>query len=164
MLYKILPFLLLFNLSFAESVLAVPQGEVILEVTGKIAMTNEDEYAIFDQDMIDNMPQFIINTSSHISDEINKFEGIRFYDLLIKLGATGTVVNITAWDDYVIQIDIKDLKKYGVLLATHENGKRLTLSDKGPMFVVFPFSENEEIQRDDYYNKSIWQVKEIDVQ
>ncbi|MCJ8311357.1 MAG: hypothetical protein HRU38_00125 [Saccharospirillaceae bacterium] len=164
MFYKILPFILLVNFSFAQTSLELPKNEVILEVTGNISLTNEDDFAIFDADMIDQLPQYTINTSNHVSNNISVYTGINFYDLLKMLGFKGSLVNITAWDDYVVQIEIQDLKKYGVLLATHENGQRLTINDKGPMFVVFPFTDIEELRRDDYYNMSIWQVKEIDVE
>lgn len=157
--------LLLFaQVAFAESVLKVPEGEVILELTGKISVTNEDEYAVFDEAMVNALPQATINTNNHVSKVVNKYRGPKFYDLLASLGHSGTKVVITAWDDYVAEIDIADLKKYGVILATHENGKRLTIEDKGPTFTVFPFSDYPEIRRDDYYNKSIWQIRTIAVE
>ena len=42
-----------------------------------------------------------------------------------------------------------------MLLATHENGVPLTINDKGPLFVVFPFSQYEELREDHFYNMSI---------
>ncbi|ENY7400460.1 hypothetical protein ACF1N6_004506, partial [Vibrio vulnificus] len=85
-------------------------------------------------------------------------------DLLSYVGAKGSELIVIAWDDYVATIPIEDVTNYPVILATHENGNIMTIDDKGPLFVVYPFSDNPELRFDLYYNRSVWQVREIKVE
>ena len=68
---------------------------------------------------------------------------------------------MVAWDDYVATIPIADIRNYGVLLATHEDGIKMTIDGKGPFFIVFPFVEHPELDKDLYYALSVWQVRDL---
>ncbi|EEX93556.1 hypothetical protein VIA_000713 [Vibrio orientalis CIP 102891 = ATCC 33934] len=102
-----------------------------------------------------------IHTNNHVIEQVTEYSGPTLTSLLDYVGATGTQIKVTAWDEYVVTIPIADIKTYQVLLATHEAGKRMTIDDKGPFFIVFPFSDYPELRNDYYYSLSIWQVKEI---
>lgn len=159
----LLALVLLPAIAFSESKLPTPTGEVLLEISGNISVTNENNFALFDRKMVEALPQHTIKTSNHVVSEIATYKGPRLYDLLESLGAKGKTINVMAWDEYVAQLSISDLKKYKVLLATHENGKQMTLDDRGPFFVVFPFTDHKELRKDLFYNMSVWQVKAIEV-
>lgn len=148
----------------AADELASPKGEVILEVSGAIEFTNANKQAHFDRAMIEALPSGEIVTSNHVINKPATYTGPKLEALLKRLGAKGNTIRITALDEYTTQISRKDIEKYGVLIATHENGKLLTLDDRGPFFVVFPFDENKELQKDHYYNMSVWQVMSIEVE
>lgn len=148
----------------AESSLPSPSGEVILEVTGNLKLTNVDDEAHFDRAMIKNLESSTIITANHVLSEPATYTGPVLADLLNKLGAEGETVFITALDDYTAELKRSDIEKYRVLLATHENGKMMTIDDRGPFFIVFPFNQHKELRRDLYYNMSVWQIKSIDVE
>jgi hypothetical protein len=154
-------FILHTSSAFAD--LANPTDDVLVEVSGNITFTNQDGMAIIDREAVSNLPQRVITTTNHITDVPVTYKGPLFTDLLSQLGARGSQVTVYAWDDYSADISTADLKKYQVILATHENDKELTLDDRGPLFVVFPFSKHPEIKNDLYYNKSVWQVRAIEV-
>lgn len=147
----------------AQADLANPTDDVLVEVSGNITFTNQDGMAVIDRDAVNNLPQRIITTTNHITDVPITYKGPLFSDLLTQLGARGSLVTVYAWDDYSAEISTADLKKYQVILATHENDKKLTLDDRGPLFVVFPFSKHPELRNDLYYNKSVWQIRAIEV-
>ena len=150
--------------SIAETKLQKPVGEVILEVGGNLAKTNVDEQAHFDRAMIEALPQEKIITSNHVIDKATTYTGPKLESLLAYLGAKGDKVKVTALDDYTSELSRADIKKFGVILATLENGKQLTLDDRGPFFVVFPFNDYKELQHDLYYNMSVWQVMLIEAE
>jgi hypothetical protein len=159
--------LILFSLSLclnAAGSLPKPEGEVILEVGGAIEKTNSGNRAHFDRAMIEALPSGKIITSNHVIDKAATYTGPIFHELLKLVGAQGSTIRVTALDDYTAELSLADLQKYGVILATNENGKQLTLDDRGPFFVVFPFDEFKELQNDLYYNMSVWQVMLIEVE
>lgn len=141
-----------------------PVGEVILEVSGNIKVKNTDESAEFDRDMIAEFKTHEITTTNHIASKPTVYKGFRLTDLIERVKGVGKVVRVYALDDYLAELSYADIKKYKVILATHENGRQLTIEDRGPFFVVFPFSDHPEIQHDSYYNQSVWQIKAVEIE
>ena len=39
----------------------------------------------------------------------------------------------------------------------------MSVRDKGPLFVIYPFDEAPELNNETYYGRSAWQVKSIEV-
>ncbi|MFW7526448.1 hypothetical protein ACODM8_20275 [Vibrio ostreicida] len=146
------------------SALSLLQGDPILWVSGNIANTNADDQLVFDLAMIEGLNQGKITTNNHVVEEMAEYTGPLLMGILDHVGAKGASVKVIAWDDYVVRISIADIKKYGVLLATHENGERMTIDGKGPFFIVFPFSQYPELRSNFYYSLSAWQVKELVVE
>lgn len=141
--------------------LPAPQGEPILWVSGKLSHSNSASGIELDEAMLQVLNTGTIHTNNHVIEQVTEYSGPTLTSLLDYVGATGTQIKVTAWDEYVVTIPIADIKTYQVLLATHEAGKRMTIDDKGPFFIVFPFSDYPELRNDYYYSLSIWQVKEI---
>ena len=148
----------------AENKLTQPSGEIILEVNGATQHTNNASSVHFDRAMINALPTSEIITSNHVSDTPTIYTGPKLSLILDRLGIIGNIVRVTALDDYTAVLSRSDIQKYGVLLATHENGHQLTLDDRGPFFIVFPFDDFNELKKDIYYTMSVWQVMSIDVQ
>ncbi|CAK4074978.1 hypothetical protein [Vibrio sp. 16] len=156
--------LLTLVVSFNAYSIPTPQGEPILWVNGNLSQLNTGDGVVFDEQMLQALDIQSIKTSNHVVSQAVEYRGPTIKSLLDYVGAKGTHVRITAWDDYVVRIAVSDIEKYGVLLATHEAGNKMTLDDKGPLFVVFPFSEYPELRNDFYYSLSAWQVKEVFVE
>lgn len=146
--------------------LATPEikGEPVLWVSGNISQKNTDDGAVFDEAMLNKLNIKSIWTNNHVVEQVVEYRGPTLSSLLEYVGAQGTQVKVIAWDDYVVTISISDIEKYGVLLATHEAGVRMTIDDKGPLFVVFPFKDNPELRNDFYYSLTVWQVRELVVE
>ncbi|HAS6277964.1 TPA: molybdopterin-dependent oxidoreductase [Vibrio vulnificus] len=141
-----------------------PQGEVLLTISGNIDNRNSPDGFVLDRETLTSFEQVTIQTDNHVVASVYQYQGPRLSDLLSYVGAKGSELIVIAWDDYVATIPIEDVSNYPVILATHENGKVMTIDDKGPLFVVYPFSDNPELRFDLYYNRSVWQVREIKVE
>ncbi|MGD8116976.1 hypothetical protein [Vibrio sp. TRT 29B02] len=148
----------LINLAYA---LPAPKSEPVLWVSGNITQSNSNQGVVFDEEMLLALEQGSIMTNNHVVEQIVEYTGPKLVSVLDYVGAEGETLKVVAWDDYVVTISIADAEKYGLLLATHEAGKRMTIDDKGPFFIVYPFSENPELRNDYYYSLSVWQVKEL---
>lgn len=156
-------FVSLFLLTGAASAatLASPTGKVILEVTGKIANTNTGEAAVFDMSMLDGLSPGSTTTKTPWYDGARTFSGPLGFSLLEAVGATGTMMKVTAINDYTTEVPIADFESYRVLLATQLDGQPLSVRDKGPIFIVYPYDADPKLQHDLYYSRSVWQVDRL---
>jgi hypothetical protein len=58
---------------------------------------------------------------------------------------------------------MEDVRKFGVILALKRDGEYMTVRDKGPLFIVYPFDSDPELKVQKYYSRSVWQVARIEV-
>ena len=60
-------------------------------------------------------------------------------------------------------IPIDDFHRYDVLLAVRMNGQLMRTRDKGPIWIVYPWSRHPEL--DDFLTreKSVWQLNALHV-
>lgn len=158
--------LLLTGLALTASALALdpPTTRPILTVSGKIGVKNAGETARFDMKMIEALPQHSFTTSTPWFDKPVKFTGPLLSDLLAAVKAEGTVLSAVAINDYKINIPMSDVQKYKVIVARLLDDKPMPVREKGPLFVVFPFDSATELRSSAYYERSIWQLKALDVQ
>jgi hypothetical protein len=143
--------------------LPVPSGPVVLEVTGLIANTNDGASADFDLAMLSTLEGGTTITSAPWYDGVHEFSGPLGAAMLTSVGASGTMLRVTALNDYVTEIPVSDFLDYEVVLATALDGKVLSIRDKGPIFIIYPFDEKPELNNETYYGRSAWQVKSIEV-
>lgn len=158
--------LLLAGLGLTAPVLALdaPTTRPILTVSGKIGVKNAGETARFDMKMIEALPQHSFTTSTPWFEKPVKFTGPLLADVLAAVQASGTTLSAVAINDYKINIPMSDVQKYKVIVARLLNDKPMPVREKGPLFVVFPFDSAAELRNSTYYERSIWQLKALDIQ
>jgi hypothetical protein len=147
---------------FAED-LAVPKDKVILTVSGAIERTNDVGVARFDHAMLSQMQPVTFRTTTIWTDGPQEFTGVALVDLLDSLGAEGTGLHIIAANDYSIEIPMSDAVDGGPILAYARNGSQMTLREKGPLWIVYPYDLNPAYQSETIYARSVWQVDRIEV-
>ncbi|MFQ2299972.1 molybdopterin-dependent oxidoreductase [Aeromonas dhakensis] len=135
-----------------------------LRVEGAITQTNYQQDALWDTAMLDQLPEYEIKTHTPWYDEEKTFRGPRLSDLLAKVGASGKQLTITALNDYSIQVPTSDAAQYQVILARSIDGKPLSVRDKGPLFLIYPFDQYPELRNKLYYGRAIWQINKIKVE
>ena len=150
-------------LAVAQS-LDAPKGRTVLSVSGKIGATNKGDLAVFDMAMIEKLPQHSFTTRTPWYDKPVKFTGPLLKDVLALVKSSGTTLSAVAINDYKINIPIEDLGKHGVLMARLIDDKPIPVRSKGPLFVVYPFDNAAELRTSVYYERSIWQLKALDLQ
>ena len=144
-----------------EAPLPSPKDRTILTVSGKISVTNKGDAAVFDRTMLEAIGMESFTTSTPWYSEPMKFEGVPLAKVLERLGAAGQTLTVVALNDYSSDIPIEDTKKYKVLLALKVNGEYISVRDKGPIFIVYPFNTDPELQHQTYYGRAVWQVSKI---
>ena len=140
-----------------------PTGEVILIVTGAISSTNDGSAAKFDRAMLASLPQIKIRSVTPWTEGEIEFEGPYARDVMSKVGATGTKAVATAHDNYQAEIPLSDFEEIPVIMAIARDGKPMRLSDKGPVWIVYPWSEQPELITETYRSRSVWQLRALHV-
>ncbi len=135
-----------------------PKDKVILTISGMITNTNKDKSAVFDMAMIEALGVESFKTKTPWYKEPVTFSGPPMSRLIDQVGAKGTTVTVTALNDYATDIPLEDCKKYPMLLATKRNGVYMPVKDKGPLFIVYNYDSNVELQHQRFYSRSAWQV------
>jgi hypothetical protein len=141
-----------------------PQGRVILTISGKIGATNQGNKMVMDMAMLEALPQHSFTTRTPWYDKPVKFTGPLLADVLAAAKASGTTVSAVAINDYAIKIPADDARKFKVVVARLMDDKPMPVRDKGPLFVVYPFDSSADLRTSTYYERSIWQLKALDIQ
>ncbi len=138
-------------------------GEPTLTVYGKIRKVNQANTAIFDMAMLKAMPQHDIRTTTPWYRQIRTFTGPLLRDVLAACGAQGESLRLLALNDFRSDMPITDPQRFDIIVAHLLDGKPMSVRDKGPLFVMYPFSSHAELRSVTYYTRAVWQLHSIEV-
>ncbi len=140
---------------------APPLGIPIVTVSGAITATNAADGLVLDLDQLRTLPQHRFTTSTPWTEAKVTFQGVLLKDLIAAVGASGTTVTLMALDDYTNSIPITDAKDDGPMLAFLMDDKTISVRDKGPLWLIYPFDDNAAYRSEETYAQSVWQIKRI---
>ncbi len=140
----------------------LPKGEVVLTVNQEID-GQQQVLAYFDLPALQALPIASFETTTMWTDGLQKFEGVDLKIFLDSLGvATGTLI-ATAVNDYRIEIPVAEIEQGGPMIAYHVNGSPMSVRDKGPLWIVYPYDANPKYQTEVVFSRSIWQMNRLEV-
>lgn len=142
--------------------LPMPQGPVILTVTGDIAVTNTGDAAVFDMEMLQDLGSEVLRTSTPWTEGEQLFRGLPLHRLTERLGVTGKLLFAQAINDYTAEIPIEDAAPDRAMIAWEMNGAPIPLRGLGPLWMIYPFDQNSGFQSQVMFARSIWQLDRIE--
>jgi hypothetical protein len=134
-----------------------------LDVKGKISKTNDAAHQSyhFTEAQLLTLPVHSITTATTWTPR-STFTGPLLADILKTVGASGSAVEIHTLDDYTYTIPVSDCDRYGVVVAYSMNGRRLKISDFGPLFLIYPRDAfPDELMGAAGDSKFVWQIKAL---
>jgi hypothetical protein len=144
--------------SFAQSSNS-SNAEIILTVSGK----GLDAPIYFDSNDIAKMANAEFATTTIWTEGIQEFKGVSLKDLLDELGISDGGLRASAINDYSVYIPVSDAVKGGPIIAYSLNGKAMSIRDKGPLWLVYPYDLKQEYASEVIYSRSIWQLDRIEI-
>ncbi len=126
--------------------------------------SNGDEIAVYDSAKLASMKVETIKTSTPWTDGVDIYAGVSLQELLDSAGAKGESYSAIALNDYAVSIPNEIITDYNPIIATHVNGERLTLDNKGPYWVMFDFDSPAVKAVPEMRGRSIWALSEIEVE
>ncbi len=142
---------------------SAPLAPLTLDVTGKIGKTTDAAHRVyhFTEAQLLALPVHSITTATTWTPR-STFTGPLLADILKAVGATGSEVEIHTLDDYTYSVPVSDCDRYGVVVAYSMNGRRLKISDFGPLFLIYPRDAfPDELTGASGDSKFVWQIKAL---
>ena len=112
---------------------------------------------------LDAMDQVTFRTTTLWTDGMVTFSGVPLAKILAKAGVQGTAIQMKALNDYQVEMPLSVLEESIPLVATRMNGEQMSVRDKGPYWVVFPYDQSAKYQTETIYSYSIWQLDRLRV-
>jgi len=141
----------------ADSIPA-PTGDVILTVTGV-----ENEPVQFDRESLSSLGLETVETMTIWTEDTQSFEGVSLKSITDALGVESGTLLATAINDYTVEIPVADAVENGPIIALTLNGENMSIRDKGPLWVIYPYDSSAEYRTEVIYSRSIWQLDRIEV-
>lgn len=130
---------------------------VLLTVTGL------ESPVTFTRAELEALGPVTFETSTIWTEGVQSFTGVPLDALLDHLGVEGGVLRASAINDYTIEIPVDDAVPDGPILAYLRGGEPMSVRDKGPLWIVYPYDANPAYQSEVIYSRSIWQLDRIEL-
>jgi hypothetical protein len=147
----------------AEPLAKPSGGEIILTITGAIANSNGDGNAFFDLALLETLPARQIVTETPWTKGLHTFTGVPLETLLQWVGARGQTITAEALNDYSVDLPVADGPEHGALLVYLFDGQPMLPSDRGPLWIVYPFSDRPETRSESFYQRAVWNLYRMTV-
>ncbi|WP_299892974.1 molybdopterin-dependent oxidoreductase [uncultured Ruegeria sp.] len=153
-------YVVLFMLLLSLITPAKARAEMMLEVTTSGSNSATVEFSLQD---LDAMDQVTFSTSTIWTDDKVTFSGVPLKALLTELNTDGTSIEMVALNDYKVTMPLAELENDAPIIATRMDGETMSVRDKGPYWVVFPYDQDPKYRAETIYTFSIWQLKHLKV-
>lgn len=117
----------------------------------------------FDRAALNELGTRTIETTTIWTEGVQTFEGVPLAALMADIGAEEGTIRAMAINDYTVEIPMSDAVEGGPIIAMVLNGSEMSVRDKGPLWVVYPYDSNADYRSEIIYSRSIWQLDRIEV-
>ncbi|HET9641766.1 MAG TPA: molybdopterin-dependent oxidoreductase [Burkholderiaceae bacterium] len=137
----------------------------ILKVSGRIGRTNspDGKSYTFSIAELQKLGDVTIKATTRYTRTAD-FTGPRLRDILqvVQAAPDATGIDVVALDGYQQTVPITDLKKWDVILAHTQGGKRLTVATLGPLWIMYPIDNYPaELNNNEITSKLVWSLTGI---
>lgn len=137
---------------------------VLLEVM-RMQDGEATETVSFTKNELEALEQAEIVTHNEFVDGEKTFNGPHVETVIAALDLEDAeLARFYAIDDYSVEITLEEINKYHPILAMQMDGEELTKRDFGPIWVMYPLDEFEELQDAVYNSRLIWQAVRIEIE
>lgn len=103
-----------------------------------------------------------LTTSTPWTEGVSRYSGVSGRRFVEALKASGAEVVAEAINDYRVVIPFEVLNSDEVLVAFARDGQPMSIRDKGPLWILFPFDADPDFLSDTYRTYSIWNLSYLE--
>ncbi|CAG9298005.1 putative pterin-binding protein [Celerinatantimonas diazotrophica] len=135
---------------------------IILTISGHIRPTLSVRKVNFTLNDLQKFPQYIYKTTNRWVDKPHQYKGPLLADILKSVHAESPRLTLVALNDYRVNMDMSKVIKYKPILAWSDDGKTMTVRDRGPLWLMFPLDSYPKALKNTGMNTyMIWQLRKI---
>ena len=138
-------------------------GPVVLTVNGLDPDRFPGGVVLFDIARLMALGVTHLRTGTIWTDGVHDFTGSRMKDIMDYLGLTDGTIKAVALNDYTVEIPVSDAVADGPILAYAMDDAPMSVRDKGPLWIVYPFDAKPEYRSEVTYTRAIWQLERFEV-
>lgn len=101
-------------------------------------------------------------TSTNWTEGQPTFTGVPLQTILTDAGIDEGTVSAVAINDYAVQIPVDEVTADYPIVAFQQDGQAMSVRDKGPLWVIYPYDSDPALQSEVTYARSIWQLVRIE--
>jgi hypothetical protein len=146
------------------SVSAAMADDVILTISGVSPSDGHEINISYDLAALQALPKTSFTTATMWTEGPQAFDGVLLKDILDINGIDKGTISAKAINDYAIDIPVSDAVVGGPIIAYALNGTPMSVREKGPLWIVYPYDQNSEYQSEVVFSRSIWQLNRITIQ
>jgi len=143
--------------------LDTPSEEIVLTITGQINASNVDGAAVFDLAALKSLGAEEFATTTIWTEGENRFTGVPLSALLSAIKVETGTFKATAINDYSIAFPVSEALEDSAMIAYAMNGDPMSVREKGPLWILYPYDSETKYQSEVYYSRSIWQLDRIEI-
>lgn len=148
---------------FAHADNLASRSRTVLTVSGRIAAPAADNTINFELPQLEALGVARLATATPWHDHRAVFEGVSGQVLMTAVGARGSQVTATAKNDYAATIPLDDFMRRGLIIAYRVDGQPLTLRNRGPLWIIYPYDSAAELNTAMFHARSVWQLASLEV-
>lgn len=146
---------------FTLATAAFAAGDAILTIehvssTGDV--TQSRSYSLED---LQAMQVATFKTETIWTEGMQSFTGVTLSSIVSELGLSEGEIEAVAINSYAVQIPVSDAVANGPIIAFERNGDTMSIRDKGPLWVVYPYDSDPAFRTEAVYSRSIWQLEKL---
>lgn len=112
---------------------------------------------------LEAMPNVDFTTTTMWTKGDITFSGPTVASVLAALGAGTGDVHLTAINDYDATLPRTLIDDTAPIIATRMNGKRFSIAENGPFWIVFPYDADSKYRTEAIYAASVWQLAAMEI-
>lgn len=137
------------------------EAPVLLVVEGSAGAENDGVTAHFTMDDLRRLPSVSFETETIWFTGSQRFTGVPVAVLMRQLGVRKGMLKMIASDNFSRNISLSIAVENGAIIAYQRNGALMTVRNKGPLRLVYPFDDYPPLKRDELFSNAIWQLVRI---
>ena len=138
-------------------------GPVLLTVSGLDPETYPGGLYFLDLGRLEALGTTGFETSSIWTEGVQHYEGVLLHKLVTALDIGEAELRLQALNDYMIELPTSEIHAEAPLLSFRIDGALLSVRDKGPIWLIYPFDSDAAYRTDTIFARSIWQLDRIEV-
>lgn len=128
-----------------------------------LTVEGPQEVLTYDLAALEAMEARQFDTTTIWTSGSSTFQGVPLRLLLDEAGITEGSVVATAINDYAIEIPVDEVGEDYPIVAYRMDGATMSVRDKGPLWLVYPYDSDAAFRSETVYSRSIWQLDRLSI-